>query len=104
MVGARAYSEAAGGGSWAIAHRCHPVGYASRIRLMYGKATSQVPHVVLKKTRSVGLPEALFGREYSRPSMPSSVKCGASAPASSKVDSSHVAYNTERATGEESRR
>src|SRR6266542_5834620 len=50
---------------------------------MYGNAVSHVPHVVLKNTIIVGCPPASFGSEYSLPSVPRRVKCGASAPVSS---------------------
>src|SRR5438093_11309787 len=79
----RAYCAASRGGSCATAHNCQPSGYVSRSRLTYGTAVSHVPHVVLKKTRRVGSPPASFGREYSLPSTPRRVKCGASAPVSS---------------------
>src|SRR5437867_6412340 len=79
----RAYCAASRGGSCATAHNCQPSGYVSRSRLTYGNAVSHVPHVVLKKTRRVGWPPASFGREYSLPSTPRRVKCGASAPVSS---------------------
>src|SRR5438093_8637013 len=79
----RAYCAASRGGSCATAHNCQPSGYVSRSRLTYGNAVSHVPHVVLKKTRRVGSPPASFGREYSLPSTPRRVKCGASAPVSS---------------------
>src|SRR5438093_13380588 len=90
----RAYCAASRGGSCATAHNCQPSGYVSRSRLTYGNAVSHVPHVVLKKTRRVGWPPASFGREYSLPSTPRRVKCGASAPVSSnqQLSSLHIIY------------